>query len=96
MDTLQTRLLDLATRIRSMPVPTQDRVWEKFRHEKALLSDLVRHDYDLIAPACELRDEVQTITVDGWDEATATTVRRAGDNIERSIRARAEFLRIPG
>lgn len=96
MDALQTRLGDLATRIRSMPVPTQDRVWEHFRREKTLLSDLVRHDYNLIAPSCELRDEVQTFTADGWDEATATTVQRACDGIERSVRARDEFLRIPG
>ena len=96
MAALMDRLEDLATRIRSMSVPTQDRVWEHFRNEKALLAQLVQQDYNLVAPCHEMRDSVQRLTPSEWDEATAETLEGTADRIDQAIRSRTDFLRIPG
>ncbi len=90
------RLEDLGTRIRSMPVPTQDRVWERFRSEKATLLELLQQDYNLISPCKELRDAILALTPSDWSDATSGTLQSLADRIEHAIRDRADFLRVPG
>jgi hypothetical protein len=89
---LQERLSDLETRIRSMPVPTQDRVWERFRQEQTLLSELLLQDYQLITPCHDLRDHAQALTPAAWTAASAEPLDQLMDQIERASRTRAEFL----
>ncbi len=96
MAQLMERLEDLATRIRSMAVPTQDRVWEHFRGERALLSQLLQQDYNLVAPCHELRDAVQRLTPADWNDATASSLQTTADRVEQAIRSRTDFLRVPG
>lgn len=96
MELLQTRLSDLSVQIRSMPVPTQDRVWERFRREQTLLNDLLRHDYNLIAPSSQLRDRIRELGPADWSESTGTELADEAARIERNTRARAELLRLPG
>jgi hypothetical protein len=96
MARLQERCSDLETRIRSMSVPSQDRVWEHLRSEKALLNQLLLHDYNLIAPCHELREKVLALTPADWTDDVESNVDQLADQIERSIRARAEFLQTPG
>lgn len=96
MADLMGRLEDLATRIRSMSVPTQDRVWEHFRNERTLLAQLLQQDYNLVAPCHELRDAVQRLTPGDWTDATAASLQTTADRIEQAIRTRTDFLRIPG
>ena len=96
MAAIQERASVLETRIRSMPVPTQDRVWERFRREQTLLNELLTHDLGLIAPCQEARDQAQSLAPDTWSDETAASLYRTLDDIERSARARAEFLQVPG
>jgi hypothetical protein len=96
MARLQERFGDLETRIRSMAVPTQDRVWERIRNEKALLNQLLLHDYSLISPCHELREQAQALTPADWNDDVAAALDGLADKIERSVRTRAEFLRTPG
>ncbi len=93
---LQTRLEDLATRIRSMAVPTQDRTWERFRNEKTLLHQLLLHDYNLVAPGRQLGERAHSLTAADWTDDTAASLEGEADQIERAIRARTEFLQVPG
>lgn len=93
---LHRQLDDLAARIRGMVVPTQDRVWERVRSEQALLHELLRHDYDLIAPCRELREAVDALDLSTWNDASLEPVAAITARIERAVRARAEFLRVPG
>lgn len=90
------RLEDLGTRIRSMPVPSQDRVWERFRSEKATLLQLLQQDYNLISPCKELRDAILALTPSDWSDATSGSLQSFADRIEHAIRDRADFLRVPG
>lgn len=96
METIQTSLSDLAVQIRSMAVPTQDRVWERFRREQTLLNDLLRFDYNLIGPGMELRDRVRTLAPADWSDSTEPELTGTIARIEQSVRARAELLRLPG
>lgn len=93
---MQERVAGLETRIRSMPVPVQDRAWEKFRGEHQLLNDLLLRDYNLITPCQKLRDQLHTVKVEAWgDEATADAEAFI-DQIDNAIRSRADFLQLAG
>lgn len=93
---LQERLADLETRVRGMVVPTGDRVWERFRGERALLNQLLLHDYNLIAPARELRERAEALGPSDWSDEVAVDLEARIDQIERAVRARGDFLRVPG
>ena len=95
MARLQDRLSVLETSIRSMALPTQDRVWERFRQEATLLSELLLHDYDLIAPCQEIRDQVQALTADAWSPEVAARLHQSASQLERAMRASALFLNAP-
>lgn len=90
----QDRLADLETRIRGMPVPPHDRVWERYRKEQALLTELLTYDYNLIAPCREAREQAQALTADSWSPEAAASLNKLGDLIERGIRGRASFLQV--
>lgn len=92
MEQLQERLSDLETRIRSMSVPTQDRVWEQFRQEQTLLNELLLQDYQLTAPCQELREQAQALTAAAWTPTSVAPLERLIDQIERASRARTGFL----
>ena len=92
MARLQERAADLETRIRNMPVPPTDRVWARFRDEARLLSDLLLHDYALIAPAVALRDQALALTPDTWTPEGAAALNQAAAQVEAGIRARQAFL----
>lgn len=96
MTRLQERLSDLETLIRSMPVPTQDRVWERFRQETTLLNELLLHDYHLITPCQALAQQALMLTPDSWGPETEGSLQQAASQAESAIRARAMFLSAPG
>ena len=94
MAQLTQRLSDLEVAVRSMAVPTQDRVWERFRREQTLLSELLLQDYNLIAPCFALRDLILTLTPEAWGPEAAAAIAQQAQQIERAIRARSGFLQI--
>lgn len=96
MAALHQRIQDLETRVRSMAVPTQDRVWEHFRSEKSLLLQLLQQDYNLISPCHELRERARAITPAEWTDEVAADLEALADRVEQAIRARSELLRVPG
>lgn len=95
MAALQERLADLEIGIRSMPVPTQDRVWERFRNEGMLLNQLLLADYNLITPSVELRDRIQALSPSEWEEA-APNLEGAVDQLTKAVRDRVALLQLPG
>lgn len=93
---LQERIAGLETRIRSMSVPVQDRVWEKFRGEHQLLNDLLLRDYNLITPCQKLREQLRTIKVEAWSDEAIAGAEAFIDQIDNAIRSRADFLQLAG
>lgn len=93
---LQTRLGDLATRIRAMPVPPSDKVWQHFRKERQTLEDLLLHDYNLIQPCTELRDIARGLQPDDWTAERTRDLDQRANAIERALRERVDFLASAG
>ena len=54
-----------------MPVPTQDKIWWRFRDEKTLLARLLEYDYQLLLQTSAIGQAVTTLTVDEWQAGTA-------------------------
>jgi len=96
IERLQTRLADLAARIRAVPVPPSDKVWMRFRKERQTLEDLLLHDYNLIQPATELRDLVRGLQPDDWSTERAGDLDQRATGIEQALRERADFLASAG
>ena len=92
---IQEQLGDLDTRIRSMAVPTQDRVWEHFRSELPLLNQLLQFDYKLISSCQLVSDQATALTPASWDDDSADQLTRAIDVVEKAVRGRREFLTVP-
>lgn len=91
---LQDRLADLETRVRGMSVPSTDKVWERFRQEQTLLADLLLSDYQLIAPARELRDTALALTPTTWSSEALAGLEAAAARLDAGIRARATFVQL--
>lgn len=91
---LQRRASDLDTMIRNASVPGSDHVWERFRREQEVLSELLLADYNLIVPARELRDTALALTPETWSVETASSLDRMMSRIESAVRARSTFPRM--
>lgn len=93
---LRTRLLDLEAQINGMPVPTQDKVWWRFRDEATLLHTLLGHDYALVQQTETVHQQAQTLTADAWNQhAGDDDLERALKEVEKTIRERRQFLQMP-
>ncbi len=90
---LSERVCRLEERIRGMPVPTQDRVWWRFREELPLLNRLLEFDLALVQQTQELEQQVSGLTANRWDdEDIAATLESLLQRLERTIRERQQFL----
>ncbi len=89
---LQERLEGLETRVRSMAVPTADRAWDHFRNEKGLLTELLLRDYNLIAPAQQLRELAQSLRPETWTPEAEQQLERIADDIARAAQERGDFM----
>ncbi|MBV9471198.1 MAG: hypothetical protein JO316_26035 [Abitibacteriaceae bacterium] len=85
----------LDSRIRGMAVPTQDKVWSKFRQESVTLHRLLTFDYQLIAGAKALHDSLSSLTIDEWTNEQAAALRARLHDLETSARQREAFLVTP-
>ena len=92
---LRSKVSDIETQIRGMSVPTQDKVWWRFRDEAVLLEQLVGFDYQLISQCRDIADQVRAVTADDWNAGTVTAgVNAKLTQLQTSIRERQQFLAI--
>jgi len=93
---LQQRIATLETRIRSASTPTQDSVWEHFRREQTMLNQLLMADYNLIAPASDLRDSILPLTPIDWSDEIAAMLAGTVVQLDSAFRQRSSLLQLPG
>jgi len=92
---LRDKLGDLETQIRSMAVPTQDRVWWRFRQELPLLEMLISHDYGLIRDAQNLEEFLLRISAEDWKSRDIPAeAAPAVAALQQTIRERINFLQV--
>jgi hypothetical protein len=92
---LRGRIGDIETAIRSMSVPTQDKVWCRFREERTLLEQLASFDLQLVLHCQEIADQTRAITPDDWNTRRIPSEfdPRLRD-LQDCIRQRQQFLSI--
>jgi hypothetical protein len=92
---LRTRIGQIETLIRGMSVPTQDKVWWRYRQELPLLNTLVNLDYGLVQGAQEIDDRISPIGADDWHARDVPAeLETLLAEMEQSTRSRQQFLQM--
>jgi len=92
---LRAKISDIETQIRGMSVPTQDKVWWRFRDEAVLLEQLVGFDYQLVSQCRDIGDQLRAVTADDWNAGTVTTaINPKVAQLQTAIRERQQFLAV--
>lgn len=92
---LRSKISDLETQIRSMAVPTQDKVWWRFRDERVLLEQLVGFDFQMVSQCRDIADEVRAVSADDWNARNVSAeIGLKLSQLQSSIRERQQFLAI--
>lgn len=92
---LRSRIGDLETQIRGMAVPTQDKVWWRFRDEQTLLEQLVSFDYQLIRQCGDIADALRALSTEDWNSRNISVeLAPKLTELQSSIRERQQFLTI--
>jgi hypothetical protein len=86
---------DLEARVRGMAVPTDDRIWSRFREELTTLRQLMQFDLDMVRGSEGLYQYVYNATADIWNAAYAQEVRGMVRRLNQISQAREQFLRMP-
>ena len=91
----QQELSNVETHIRGMPVPTQDRVWWRFRQEQALLAQLLNFDLALVRSSEQINQYVSQLTPDNWHTQGSGPLRQLIQPLTQVVRDRERFLLLP-
>ena len=90
------RLALLASEIRAMPVPTQDRTWSRLRDERSLLERLLQFDRALVGQIEELAVLVRDLTAGAWHSGELYTGLEARiERLAAVIHERRRLLQTP-
>lgn len=95
MEEIQQEISQLAAHIRGMAVPTQDRIWWRFRQEQALLARLLSFDLQLVRGSEQLQQFMAQLQPEGWNMYSAGTLRAQIQQITQIAQEREHFLLIP-
>lgn len=91
----QQELSNVETHIRGMSVPSQDRIWWRFRQEQPLLMQLLNFDLALVRSSEQLYDYVSRLTPEAWQEQGSGPLRQLIQQLTQIARDRERFLLIP-
>jgi hypothetical protein len=92
MEEVQQTISRLESHIRGMSVPTQDRIWWRFRQEQPLLEKLLSFDFRLVRESEQLHQVVMHITPDDWMNYGANPLRAQVQALANLASERERFL----
>ena len=95
MEEVQQAISRLESHIRGMSVPTQDRIWWRFRQEQPLLAQLLSFDLQLVRGSEQLHQFTTQLTPEGWNIYSAGTLRSQLQQLTQVANERERFLLIP-
>jgi hypothetical protein len=95
MEEIQQAISALESHIRGMAVPTQDRIWWRFRQEQALLAQLLSFDLRLVRGCEQLHQSVSGLTPEGWNMYSSGTLRSLIQQVTQVANERERFLLLP-
>ncbi len=92
IESIQQAISNSETHIRGMSVPTQDRIWWRFRQEQALLAQLLSFDLALVRTSEQIYQYVTQLTPEAWNSQGSTLLRQLIQQLTQVIRERERFL----
>ncbi|HEY0754235.1 MAG TPA: hypothetical protein VGD98_09755 [Ktedonobacteraceae bacterium] len=95
MEEMQQTISNLESHIRGMAVPTQDRIWWRFRQEQPLLAQLLSFDLRLVRGSEQLHQFMTQLTADGWNPYSSGTLHSQLQQLTRVAQERERFLLLP-
>ena len=95
IEAVQQALSSIESHIRGMSVPTQDRIWMRFRQEQPLLMQLCNFDLNLVRGSEQIYQYVAQLTPEQWNNQSSGPLRQMTDQLARLGQERERFLLIP-
>ena len=92
IEAVQQALSNIESQIRGMPVPTQDRIWWRFRQEQALLAQLLSFDLALVRSSEQVYNAVSQLTPEDWNEQGSGLLRELIQKLTQVAQDRERFL----
>jgi hypothetical protein len=95
LEAVQQRLSQLESHIRGMSVPTQDRIWWRFRQEQSLLMQLLNFDLRLVRSSEQISGLVSQLTPEDWNYRGGAGESQLSEMIQQLThlaQAREQFL----
>lgn len=95
MEEVQQTISSLESHIRGMSVPSQDRIWWRFRQEQPLLARLLEFDLRLVRGSEQLHQFTLQLRPEGWNVYSVGTLRSQIQQLTQVAQERERFLLIP-
>jgi hypothetical protein len=95
IEAAQQALSSLESHIRGMSVPTQDRIWWRFRQEQALLMQLLNFDLTLVRSSEQIYQYISQLTPELWNSQGSSALRQMTQQLTRLAQERERFLLLP-
>jgi hypothetical protein len=95
MEGTQQTISNVESHIRGMSVPTQDRIWWRFREEHSLLLQLLNFDLALVRASEQLYQYVTQLTPETWNNQSNGQMRQLIQQVTQVARDRERFLLLP-
>lgn len=92
IEAVQQAISHIESHIRGMSVPTQDKIWWRFRQEQNLLSQLLNFDLMLVRGSEQLYQYVVQLTPDNWNAVGSGPLRGMAQQLGRLAQDRERFL----
>lgn len=92
---VQQELANAETHIRGMSVPSQDRIWWRFRQEQPLLTQLLNFDLALVRSSEQINEYISRLTADNWNAQSSGSLRQLIQQLTLIARDRERFLLLP-
>ena len=95
IEAVQQAIANVETHIRGMAVPTQDRIWWRFRQEQPLLFQLLNFDLALVRDSEQIYEYVSHLTPEAWQAQGSGPLRQLIQQLTQVAKDRERFLLIP-
>jgi hypothetical protein len=92
IEATQQALARVESRIRGMSVPTQDRIWQRFRQEQTLLEQLLNFDLSLVRDSERLYEYVAQLLPETWNSQGSGQLRQMTQKLAHLAQEREHFL----
>ncbi len=92
MEELQQAISSLGAHIRGMSVPTQDRIWWRFRQEHPLLTQLLSFDLRLVRESEQIYQYATQLTAENWQSFGSMSLHAQLQSLTQTANERERFL----